>query len=105
MIIIVLLVSVGFLGYRYYLKNDQPNEGGALKIYGSIDIRDAALAFNEQERISAVMVEEGVRVEKGQLLARLDDERLRAEIAEVESHIQAQQQVVKRLKPEADPGN
>ncbi len=103
MIIIVLLVSVGFLGYRYYLKNDQPNEGGALKIYGSIDIRDAALAFNEQERISAVMVEEGVRVEKGQLLARLDDERLRAEIAEVESHIQAQQQVVKRLKAGSRP--
>ncbi len=49
------------------------------------------------------MVEEGVRVEKGQLLARLDDERLRAEIAEVESHIQAQQQVVKRLKAGSRP--
>jgi HlyD family secretion protein len=48
-------------------------------------------------------VEEGVRVEKGQLLARLDDKRLRAEMAEVASRIQAQQQVVKRLKAGSRP--
>jgi HlyD family secretion protein len=103
MFIIVFVISAGFLGYRYYQKSDQPNEDGILKIYGSIDIRDAALAFNEQERIIQVLVEEGVRVEKGQLLARLDDKRLRAEMAEVASRIQAQQQVVKRLKAGSRP--
>jgi HlyD family secretion protein len=101
--IIGLLISAGFLGYRYYQKNGHLNEDGTLKIYGSVDIRDAALAFNEQERIIQVLVEEGTRVEKGQVLARLDDKRLRAEMAEVASRIQAQQQVVQRLKAGSRP--
>ena len=101
--IIIFVISAGFLGYQYYQKNDQPTEDGTLHIYGAIDIRDAALAFNEQERIAEVLVEEGARVEKGQLLARLDDKRLRAAMAEAESRIQAQQQVVNRLKAGSRP--
>jgi HlyD family secretion protein len=102
-IIIVLAISAGVLGYRYHQNGEQTDEAGVLKIYGSIDIRDAALAFNEQERIAEVLVEEGARVEADQVLARLDDKRLTATIAEVESRIQAQQQVVKRLKTGSRP--
>lgn len=102
-IILILVVSAGILGYRYYWHGEQEGEPGVLKIYGSIDIRDAALAFNEQEKIAEVLVEEGARVEAGQILARLDDERLKATIAEVESRVKAREQVVKRLKTGSRP--
>ncbi|MBW2014338.1 MAG: efflux RND transporter periplasmic adaptor subunit, partial [Deltaproteobacteria bacterium] len=69
-----------------------------LKIYGNIDIRDANLAFNEQERIDRIFVEEGDRVTAGQILARLQTHRLEAQIKEAEAQIAAQQEVVKRFE-------
>ena len=69
-----------------------------MKIYGTVDIRDVSLAFSEQERIIEVLVEEGDRVKAGQVLARLKSDRLEALIAEVKAQIEAQKEVVKRLR-------
>ena len=96
-IILVLVVSAGFYGYQRYKNAEQVDSNGPLKIYGTIDIRDAALAFNEQERIAEIMVEEGQRVAKGQVLAHLKTERIEATIAEMKAKISAQQEVVNRL--------
>ena len=43
--------------------------------YGAIDIRQSQLAFNGNDRISRILVQEGDRVTKGQLLAELDTAR------------------------------
>lgn len=95
--ILVFVVSVGFYGYQQYKKTALADNTGPLKIYGTIDIRDAALAFNEQERIAAILVEEGQRVEKGQVLAQLKTDRIEVTIAEMKAKIRAQQEVVKKL--------
>ncbi len=102
-ILLVVLVSIAVLGVRW-LKNENGKESGTeLKIYGNIDIRKADLAFNEQERIAGVLVEEGDRVSKGQVLAILQTHRLEAQIKAAEAQIAAQQEVVKRLEAGTRP--
>jgi len=68
-----------------------------LALYGNIDLRQVDLAFNNSERISAVLVQEGDRVKRGQVLARLDTSRLTPQVAQVEAQAAAQRQVVERL--------
>ncbi|MBW2679520.1 MAG: biotin/lipoyl-binding protein, partial [Deltaproteobacteria bacterium] len=91
------------MGGRWFIKMKNNPSTTELKIYGNIDIRDANLAFNEQERIAQVLVEEGDRVKKGQVLARLQTNRLEARIEEAEAQIAAQQEVVKRLEAGTRP--
>lgn len=67
-------------------------------LYGNVDLRQVALAFNGSDRIAAVCVEEGDRVRVGQLLAELDTRRLEAVLAEAQGQLAAQQQVLLRLK-------
>lgn len=102
-ILAVIFISGGVLGGRWFIKMKNNPSTTELKIYGNIDIRDANLAFNEQERIARVLVEEGDRVKKGQVLARLQTHRLEAQIQEAEAQIAAQQEVVKRLEAGTRP--
>jgi len=98
-IVVVAVVITGVvLSVRWYRNEEALKSGGGLKLYGSMDIRDASLAFNEQERIDVVLVEEGDRVEAGQVLAKLKTDRLEAQIREAEAQIAAQREVVKRLR-------
>jgi multidrug resistance efflux pump len=102
-VILVVLVSAVILGVRWFLKAEGNKSSPELRIYGNIDIRKADLAFNEQERIAQVLVEEGDRVTAGQVLARLQTNRLEAQIRETEAKIAAQQEVVKRLETGTRP--
>ena len=56
-------------------------------LYGNVDIRDVALAFNESDRIAQMLVKEGDRVRSGQLLATLDTRRLEAARARAEAQV------------------
>ena len=97
-ILAVIFITVAVLGAWWFIKNKENPSGAELQIYGNIDIRDANLAFNEQERIARIFVEEGDRVTAGQVLARLQTHRLEAQIREAEAKIAAQKEVVKRLE-------
>jgi HlyD family secretion protein len=101
--VLVVVISAVVLGVRWYKKKESGANGSGLKIYGTIDIRDASLSFNEPERISEVLVEEGNRVEAGQVLARQKTDRIEAQIAELQAQIEAQTQVVNRLKSGSRP--
>jgi len=68
-----------------------------LALYGNVDLRQVQLAFNNNERIAAVLVQEGDRVRRGQVLARLDTSRLEPQAAQAEAQAAAQRQVVERL--------
>ena len=97
-ILAVIFVTVVVLGAWWFIKEKENPSGAELKVYRNIDIRDANLAFNEQERIARVLVEEGDRVTAGQVLARLQTHRLEAQIREAEAQIAAQKEVVKRFQ-------
>jgi HlyD family secretion protein len=66
-------------------------------LYGNVDLRQVALAFNNSERIAAVLVQEGDRVQRGQVLARLDGSRLEPQVAQAEARVAARRHVVERL--------
>jgi HlyD family secretion protein len=102
-ILAVIFISVGVLGGRWFIKMKDNPSATEIKIYGNIDIRDAKLAFNEQERIAEIFVEEGDRVKKGQILAILQTHRLEAQIQEAEARIAAQEEVVKRFEAGTRP--
>jgi len=94
----VIIVALAVLGAKRFVDVNGTYSGDEIKIYGNIDIRKADLAFNEQERIARVLVEEGDRVAQGQVLAMLQTHRMEAQIQEAEAQIAAQEEVVKRLE-------
>ncbi len=78
-------------------------EGGALTLYGNIEIRETQLAFNASEHIAEVLVEEGDRVARGEPLARLHTELLEAQVAEAQAALEAQKAVVAQLEAGSRP--
>jgi HlyD family secretion protein len=76
---------------------------GALLLYGNVDLRQVELSFNNNERIAAVLVQEGDRVRQGQLLARLDTSRLAPQVLQAEAQAAAQAEVVQRLRNGSRP--
>jgi len=77
-----------------FMRDHRPAE---LVLYGNLDLRQVELPFNGTERVAAVLAQEGDRVTRGQLLARLDTDRLIPQVAKAEADVAAQQQAVDRL--------
>ncbi|MFW5733941.1 MAG: efflux RND transporter periplasmic adaptor subunit [Oceanidesulfovibrio sp.] len=98
LIILIILALLGYGGYRLYLHLQEPEVTNELTLYGNVDLREVNLAFKDSERIEAVLVEEGDVVEKGQVLARLETERLEENIAATRANAEAQRFVVTRLE-------
>ncbi len=82
---------------KLFGKEDLSNEN-ELVLYGNVDIREVQLAFNGSEHIAEILVEEGEQVKKGQVLARLHNEILKAQLKEAEAYVEAQYQNVAKLK-------
>lgn len=91
--LIVLAVACGAWWYYH-----RPVTDGVLTLYGNIDLRQASVPFNGNERVAEILVEEGAVVQKGQLLARLDTSRLLPQLAQTEAAMEAQKAVVERLQ-------
>ena len=94
-LIIAFLVLAGAGATWWFVQRDAPRR--QLVLYGDVDLRQVELAFNNSERIAAVLVQEGDRVKRGQVLARLDTGRLEPQVAQAEATAAAQHQVVERL--------
>lgn len=73
------------------------------RIYGSVEIRTARLAFNESEIVDQVLVDEGDSVVVGQALAKLKSQRLDAQLAAAKAKRDAQAAVLQRLEHGSRP--
>ncbi|WON73714.1 HlyD family efflux transporter periplasmic adaptor subunit [Nitrosospira sp. Is2] len=93
---VVIGLAVLALGGWYFTR--QPADTATLVLFGNVDIRQVSLAFNGSERVAEMRVQEGDRVEAGQVIARLDTRALTLQIAEAEARIAVQEQVLLRLK-------
>ena len=92
--ILVVLAVAGWVGWRL-VRNTGPKD--ALTLYGNVDLRQVELAFNDSDRIDAVLAQEGDRLRPGQVVARLDVRRLQPQMAVVAAQTEAQSAVVERL--------
>jgi membrane fusion protein PltH len=96
LVIALLIVAVTAAGVTWWISQRHQSDG-TLVLYGNIDLRQIQLAFNNSERIAAVLVQEGDRVQKGQVVARLDTSRLEPQVAQAAAQAAAQGQVVTRM--------
>ena len=92
----LVLASVAAAGATWSLVSRGPHPQD-LVLYGNVDLRQVELAFNNNERIAAVLVQEGDRVKRGQLLARLNTNRLDPQVAQAEASAAAQREAVAKL--------
>jgi len=93
--LLAVIIALGtILFWKFYQSGESEQQ---LTLYGNVDIRQVQLAFNGNQRIASILVEEGDTVKKGQLLATLDKRRLEALVGNREAKVTAQKQVVKRL--------
>jgi len=99
--VIVIVVIVGVitaLGVTWFRHRRDSLTASELVLHGNIDLRQVDLAFNGSQRIAAVLVEEGDRVEAGQVVGYLEMDRLKATEAQAAAQVQAQTHVVEKLE-------
>jgi len=97
----LLVVGTGaILAYWWTRPSNQPQQ---LVLYGNVDLRQVDLPFNGNERIAGVLVQEGDAVHKGQLLAKLDTNRLEPLVAQAKAQMAAQKAAVQRLRNGSRP--
>lgn len=96
-LVTVAIMAIGAGYYHFSKENDE------LILYGNVDIRQVSLAFNSSERIEKMLVEEGDKVKKNDLLATLESKPLELTIAKSEAAIEKQEAVVLRLKNGSRP--
>ena len=75
---VLVLALVGGLLYWQLHSTGGANE---LKLYGNVDIWEVQPAFDDVGRVAQMLAVEGERVRKGQLIARIDDARYVARLA------------------------
>jgi HlyD family secretion protein len=97
-IFVLLILIIGTGGLWWWHLHREPVQTGELVLYGNVDIREVNLAFNGNQRIASIFVKEGDRVTTGQLLAKLETQRLEDAVKQAEALVAQQSQVLKRLE-------
>lgn len=84
-------------------QSDRNSAVGELTLYGTVDIREVQLAFQDGGRIGRLTVDEGTAVDKGQVVAELDSTRFGLEVERLAGEVDAQTRQVERLKNGSRP--
>ncbi|MCU7960805.1 MAG: efflux RND transporter periplasmic adaptor subunit [gamma proteobacterium symbiont of Bathyaustriella thionipta] len=95
-VLLLLLIAAAAAGWWYTKQHDEV-DASRLLLYGNIDVREVDLTFNNSEHIDQIVVQEGDRVKKGQLVATLHTARLQAQLSAAQAKVSAQQAVVARF--------
>jgi HlyD family secretion protein len=91
------LVTIMAVSGTFLFLRDHRGNRHQLTLYGNVDIREVQVAFNDSERISRMLVQEGDFVTPGELLAELDTQRYTANDEQARRNVEAQKQVLTRL--------
>lgn len=103
LLIVALLVMVLIAGGAYWWRNRDKPATKELTLYGNVDIRQVQLAFNDAGRITELPVQEGDRVRKGQVAARMDAVRYQDAVNRAEAGLLAQRNVLAKLQAGSRP--
>ena len=96
-IFLVLFALLVIGGVLFWVLHQHKAATNVVTIYGNIDIRQVQAAFHDDGRVQALLVQEGDRVHKGQLLAELDPVRFQDAVARDKALVAAREQILARL--------
>ena len=88
-LVALVLVALAAGGLWWWFADRPEEHPGQLIVFGNVDIREVRLSFNASEHIGEMYVDEGDRVERGQLLAKLHTARLEAQLNRVQAQLGA----------------
>ena len=100
---LLLVVMLAAAGGWYWWSHRHAANSDQLTLYGNIDVRQVALAFDGSGRISELAVEEGDLVRGGDVIGRLDTEALRLQAKAQEAMVEAQRQSLLELRAGSRP--
>jgi HlyD family secretion protein len=84
LIIVAAIVLLGLAGGLAYWRMHSLSAEDTLTLYGNVDIWEVHPAFNDSGPVSQMLLTEGASVRKGELIARIDDTRYVARLAEAQ---------------------
>ena len=87
-LIVLVVVILGLIAWAAWWFTHQQPPSHELLLYGNVDLRQVDLAFNNNERIAEDLVQEGDRVKRGQVLARVDTSRLVPQVAQASANVE-----------------
>jgi HlyD family secretion protein len=89
-IILFVVAGIGWLYNKYH-----PAKESAMILYGNVDIREVNLGFRVAGKLAKLVYDEGDKVKCGEVIARLDDEPYRNQVASATAQVKS---VRERLK-------
>jgi len=99
-LVIIAVALSSFWLWKYHNKKQSDN---TLTLYGNVDIRQVSLAFEQSGRIQKLLVQEGDKVQAGQLLATLNTNALQIQAKQAQAQLKAQQEAIIKQEVGARP--
>jgi HlyD family secretion protein len=88
---VVLVAAAGWLTYQFVLAPRDPDGGSVVRVSGNVELTDVEMAFKIPGLVAERPVDEGYDVRKGQLVAKLETQDLRADLDMREAELLAAQ--------------
>ena len=97
-ILLVIFIIIGVSGLLFYLfTQDKEERNTFIKVSGNIETTEVDVGFKISGRIVSLSVQEGDYIEKGKVLAKLDDEDLRQRLELARATLKSAQARLKKL--------
>lgn len=100
---VLVIIAVALIGFWAWKYNDKEQSDSFLTLHGNVDIRQVSLAFEQSGRIQKLMVQEGDKVQAGQLLATLNTNALQIQAKQAQAQLKAQQEAIIKQEVGARP--
>ncbi len=100
-VLAMLIVGLGVFAWQWRVHQARP--AGELRLYGTVEARQVRPGFLVSGRIRVLHVDEGMAVEKGQLLAELDDRDYRLALKRAAARRDAAAAALARLEAGSRP--
>ncbi len=86
----ILIILIGLTaGVRWYIHQHQREAEAQLTLYGNVDIREVNLGFRVGGKLTKLAYDEGDAVKRGAVLANLDDEPYRNQVASAKAQVES----------------
>ena len=104
-IIIIILVLAGLIGggFYWFQRTHAGSSGNSIRVSGNIEVTSAEISFKIPGRVLERLVDEGQRVKKGNVIAKLDDAELKIDVNLRKAELTAAQAALAELEAGSRP--